>query len=627
MQRETTTETEAAFTPIEEYGFIGNLETCALVAPNGSIDWFPFPHVEGASLLSAILDPDRGGRFEISPVAPFEGRQEYIDRTNVLETTFETADGTATVTDFVPPAGKVDHPKRVLYRKVTCSEGRIDLDVEFSPKFDYGRVDPTFVTTEEGIRAEGTDEQTLLEAPIDLDVVGGRVSGGLSLDEGETEWLLLRCTGAEDADTDPQGALVDTIEYWENWTNTCSEEGSSCVLEGPWRDLAIRSGLALKLLTHEETGAIAAAPTASLPEDPGGVRNWDYRYNWLRDAGLTVQALANLGNSEGAIEYFDWYMGLCQADQPDELQPLYGLHSESDLEETELDHFAGYRNSRPVRIGNEAAGQTQLDIYGELLLAVDEVCRLDRDLDVEEWQAIYDVVDYVGDVWDQPDAGIWEVRGGNQQFVYSKVMCWVALDRGIAIATEHDYDAPIEEWRETRETIEEDVLENGYDEDVGAFVQAYGTDTLDASALLLPIVGFLPFEDERVQSTIDAIEERLLEGEALVRRYDGEDGLPGEEGAFVLCSCWLIDALALSGRVEEATERFEALTDYVSPLGLLAEEVNPDSGVHLGNFPQAFSHIGLINSALYLGYVQGYEQPGPPPMGIRLGDPVETIDE
>jgi GH15 family glucan-1,4-alpha-glucosidase len=280
-----------------------------------------------------------------------------------------------------------------------------------------------------------------------------------------------------------------------------------------------------------------------------------------------------------------------------------------------------------VRIGNEAAGQTQLDIYGELLLAVEEVLRLDRDLDAEEWQAIHDVVDYVGDVWDQPDAGIWEVRGGNQQFVYSKVMCWVALDRGIAIATEYDYDAPIEEWRETRETIEEDVLENGYDEDVGAFVQAYGTDTLDASALLLPIVGFLPFEDERVQSTIDAIEERLLEGEALVRRYDGEDGLPGEEGAFVLCSCWLIDALALSGRVEEATERFEALTDYVSPLGLLAEEVDPDSGVHLGNFPQAFSHIGLINSALYLGYVQGYEQPGPPPMGIRLGDPVETIDE
>ena len=627
MQRETTTETEAAFTPIEEYGFIGNLETCALVAPNGSIDWFPFPHVEGASLLSAILDPDRGGRFEISPVAPFEGRQEYIDRTNVLETTFETADGTATVTDFVPPAGKVDHPKRVLYRKVTCSEGRIDLDVEFSPKFDYGRVDPTFVTTEEGIRAEGTDDQTLLEAPIDLDVVGGRVSGGLSLDEGEMEWLLLRCTGAEDADTDPQGALVDTIEYWENWTNTCSEEGSSCVLEGPWRDLAIRSGLALKLLTHEETGAIAAAPTASLPEDPGGVRNWDYRYNWLRDAGLTVQALANLGNSEGALEYFDWFIGLCQADQPDELQPLYGLHGESDLEETELDHFAGYRNSRPVRIGNEAAGQTQLDIYGELLLAVDEVLRLGRELDAEEWRTIRGIVEHVRDVWDEPDAGIWEVRGGNQQFVYSKAMCWVALDRGIAIAREYGYDAPTEEWRATRETIKEDVIENGYDEDVGAFVQAYGTDTLDASALLLPIVGFLSFEDERIRGTIDAIKDRLLEGDALVRRYDGEDGLPGEEGAFVLCSCWLIDALALSGRVEEATERFEALTDYVSPLGLLAEEIDPDGGAHLGNFPQAFSHIGLINSALYVGYVRGYEQPGPPPMGIRLGDPVETIEE
>jgi GH15 family glucan-1,4-alpha-glucosidase len=627
MQRETaTTETGTAFRPIEEYGLIGNLETCALIAPNGSIDWFPFPHVEGASLLSAILDPDRGGRFAVSPVASFEGSQEYIDRTNVLETTFETAGGTATVTDFLPPAGEVDHPKRVLYRKVTCSEGHVDLDIEFSPRFDYGRVDPTFVPTEDGVRAEGADERTLLEASTDLDVANGRVRGGLALEAGETEWVVLRCTGTEDADVDPEEALADTVAYWRDWTDACSGEGSGCVLEGPWRDLAIRSGLALKLLTHEETGAIAAAPTASLPEDPGGVRNWDYRYNWLRDAGFTVQALVNLGNSEGALEYFDWYVSLCQSDEPAALQPLYGLHSESDLDETELDHLAGYRNSRPVRIGNEAAGQTQLDIYGELLLAVDEVLRLDRDLDADEWGAIREVVEYVGDVWDEPDAGIWEVRGGNRQFVHSKVMCWVALDRGIAIATEHGYDAPVEVWRETRGTIKEDVLENGYDEDAGAFVQAYGTDTLDASALLLPVVGFLPFEDERVQGTIDAIEDRLLDGDALVRRYNGEDGLPGEEGAFVLCSCWLVDALALSGRIEEAAERFEALTDYVNPLGLLAEEVDPEGGAHLGNFPQAFSHIGLVNSALYLGYAQGYDQPGPPPMGVRLGDPVETIE-
>lgn len=615
------------FTPIEEYGFIGNLETCALIAPNGSVDWFPFPHLEGASLLSAILDPDRGGRFQVSPMVPFEGTQQYVDRTNVLETTFDTTDGTATITDFFPPAGKVAHPKKVLYRKVTCSEGSIDFEIEFNPRFDYGRIDPTFLSTEKGIRAEGADEQTLLEAPTDIEIVDERVRGALALEEGDTEWLLLRCTGAEDADTDPEGALADTVQYWENWTNTCGEEGSGCIFEGPWHDLAVRSGLALKLLTHEETGAIAAAPTTSLPEDPGGVRNWDYRYNWLRDAGFTVQALANLGNSEGATAYFDWYMNLCQADEPEKLQPMYGLHSDSDLEETELDHFAGYRSSQPVRIGNGAAGQTQLDIYGELLLAVDEVLRLGRDLDDEEWKAVHDIVEYVSEVWTEPDAGIWEVRGGNQQFVYSKVMCWVTLDRGIDIATDYGYDAPVEEWCDTRETIKEEVIEKGYDEDIGAFVQAYNTEALDAAGLLVPIVGFLPFGDDRVQNTIEAVKDRLLEGDSLVRRYDGEDGLPGEEGAFVLCSCWLVDALALSGRVEEACERFEALTEYVSPLGLIAEELDPDNGTHLGNYPQAFSHVGLINSALYLGYVQGYDQPGPPPMGIRLGDPVEASQQ
>ncbi|RDI69505.1 glycoside hydrolase family 15 protein [Halopelagius longus] len=618
--------TETEFTPIKEYGFIGNLETCALVAPNGSVDWFPFPHVEGASILAAILDPERGGRFQVSPAVPFEGTQQYVERTNVLETTFDAANGTATVTDFFPPAGKVDHPKKVLYRKVTCAEGSIDLEVEYEPGFDYGRADPAFVRTEKGIRAEGEDERTLLEATTDLEIVGNRVTGTLAVEEGDTEWLLLRCTGAEDADADPEGALEDTVSYWEEWVGTCSDEGSGCIFEGPWHDLAVRSGLALKLLTHEETGAIAAAPTTSLPEDIGGVRNWDYRFNWLRDAGFTVQALSSLGNSEGATEYFEWYMNLCQADEPEKIQPLYGLHGESDLEETELEHLNGYRNSRPVRIGNGAADQTQLDIYGELLLAVDEVLELGRELDDEEWDAVHDIVEYVREVWDDPDAGIWEVRGPGRQFVYSKVMCWVALDRGIDIATTYGYEAPVDEWRDARETIKEDVLENGYDEDTDAFVQAYGSDALDATGLLIPIVGFLPFDDERVQNTIDAIEDRLLEGDVLVKRYDGDDGLPGDEGAFVLCSCWLIDALALSGRVEEAVDRFESLIEYVSPLGLLAEEIDADTGEQLGNFPQAFSHIGLVNSALYLGHVQGYESPGAEPMGIRLGDSVSRDD-
>jgi GH15 family glucan-1,4-alpha-glucosidase len=614
----------SSFTPIEEYGCIGNLETCALVAPNGSIDWFPFPHVESPSILAGILDPDNGGQFRISPVVEFTGSQQYVDETNVLETTFRTSDGTATVTDFLPPAGKVDHPKKVLYRKLSCEDGAVDLEVEFEPRFDYARAETTFTSTEKGIRTEGSDEQALLESPVDTDIADGRITGMVSLEEGDTGWFMLRCTGAEDADVDPDVALSDTIQYWQEWAHDCSREGSGCIFEGPWHDLAVRSGLVLKLLTHEETGAIAAAPTTSLPENIGGVRNWDYRFNWLRDAGFTLQALSNLGHIEEAVSYFEWFVGLCQTDDPEEIQPLYGLHGDSDLTERELDHLAGYQDSRPVRIGNGAAEQKQLDIYGELLLAVDEMVRHGRELAPDEWEVITDIIEFVRAHWTEKDAGIWEVRGGNKHFVYSKVMCWVALDRGIALATERNWDAPVENWRDTREEIERDVVANGYDEDVDAFVQAYNTDTLDATGLLLPIVGFLPFDDERVQNTIAAIEDRLLVDEALVHRYEGEDGLAGEEGTFVLCSCWLIDALALSGRREEAYERFDALAEYVNPLGLIAEELDENTGAHLGNFPQAFSHVGIVNSALYLGHLSGYEQPGPPPMGIRLGVPVES---
>ncbi|WP_207592856.1 glycoside hydrolase family 15 protein [Halomontanus rarus] len=610
-----------AYPPIEAYGVIGNLETCALVAPNGSIDWFPFPHLESPSILAAVLDAERGGRFRIGPADSFETERRYVDDTNVLETIFRTTGGTATVTDFLPPAGQVDHPKKVLYRKVACTDGTVDLEVDLDPQFDYGRAATAIEPVENGILAEGGEERTLLESPVDLEIDDGRITGALSLETGETEWFLLRCTGAEDANTDPDAALEETIEYWTGWAHDCDSE-DGCAFEGPWHDRVVRSELVLKLLTHAESGAIAAAPTTSLPEDIGGVRNWDYRFNWLRDAGFTVQALMNLGTAEEANDYFDWFVDLCQTDDPAAIQPLYGLHGESDLEERELDHFEGYRGSRPVRIGNGAADQRQLDIYGELLLAVDEMRQHGRGLDDDEWERIRDIVEYVRNVWDESDAGIWEVRGGNEHFVYSKVMCWVALDRGLAIATDGRHDAPLEAWRETRETIRTDVLENGYDEDVGAFVQSYGSDALDATGLLLPLVGFLPFDDDRIRGTIDAIEDVLLEDDVFVSRYDGDDGLPGEEGAFVLCTCWLVDALALSGRVEEAQSRFESLLGYLNPLGLVAEEIDPETGTYLGNYPQAFSHIGIVNSALYLGYVRGRETPGPAPMGVRLGEPV-----
>ena len=612
---------ESGYTPIEAYGVVGNLETCALVAPNGSIDWFPFPHVESPSVLAAILDPDRGGRFRIGPAEQYETDQQYVETTNVLETTFRTANGTATVTDFLPPAGEVDQPTKVIYRKVTCAEGTVDLEIEFEPQFDYGRAETTIAATDDGVLAGGDEERTLLESAVDLEIHDSRVTGEVTLEADNTKWFLLRCTGAEDARADPETALNETVQFWTDWAHTCDAE-ADCTFGGPWHDVVVRSGLVLKLLTHAEAGSVLAAPTTSLPEEIGGVRNWDYRFNWLRDAGFTVQALLNLGHVEEAVEYFEWFLNLCQTDEPEQIQPLYGLHGGTTLEEQELDHLDGYRNSRPVRIGNGAVEQTQLDIYGELLLAVDEILRRGRALDDGEWDSVRRIVEYVCEVWDKKDAGIWEVRGGERHFVYSKVMCWVALDRGIEIASEWEHDAPLDEWRDVRETIKTDVIENGYDEDVGAFVQAYDSDALDATGLLLPVVGFLPFDDERIQGTITAIEDALAEGDVLVHRYDADDGLPGEEGAFVLCSCWLIDALALAGRVDEAYDRLETLLEYVSPLGLLAEELDTETGAHLGNFPQGFSHIGIINSALYVGYARGEGSPGPPPMGVRLGDPV-----
>lgn len=617
--------TPQSVTPIGDYGIVGNLETCALVGPDGSIDWFPYPHVESASIFAAILDRDEGGLFRIGTREPCINGHRYIPRTNVLKTTFRTPNGTATVTDFMPPAGKVDHPKKVLFRKVSCSEGTVDIDVEFAPRFDYGRADPAFEWVDKGLLAAGPEEQTILESPVPLDVSDGRATGEISMEAGETEWVILRCTGAEDAAADPEAALDATVSYWRRWAKTCNRQGADSLFRGPWHDLAVRSALVLKLLTHENTGAVVAAPTTSLPEDIGGVRNWDYRFNWIRDAAFAVQALANLGHTEEVASYLDWLLDRCRNDGLPTIQPLYGLHGDTDLTERELDHLDGYLSSQPVRVGNGAADQLQLDSYGELLLAVDEALLHGTELSPDDWAVVRDIVETVREIWTEPDAGIWEMRGGNRHFVYSKVMCWLALDRGIAIATEYGLDAPLTAWRDEREAIRAEVLERGYDEDIGSFVQAYGSDALDATALLIPAVGFLPFGDERVQGTIAAVRDRLAIDEALVRRYDGDDGLPGREGAFALCSCWLVDALALSGHVEEANERFHSLTSYVSPLGLMAEEVDPETGEQLGNFPQAFSHLGFVNSFLYLGSADGYDTASPP-MGIRLGDPVLPDD-
>ncbi|WP_227378000.1 glycoside hydrolase family 15 protein [Haladaptatus halobius] len=616
------------YVPLEEYGLIGNLETCALANADGSIDWCPFPHLESPSVFARLLDAEDGGHFSIRPDAAYDSTQRYLDNTNVLRTEFQTEMGALSVTDFMPVTEDEDGQtrKRALYRKVECHRGTVDIDISLEPRFDYARASTTISAQNGGLLAESDDEAAFLSTDLSFDVINSEATATATVEADDTEWFIFCYGDDEPIDAATGKRLLDeTASYWRGWAHTCNE--SECVFGGPWHDLVVRSGLTLKLLTHGETGAIAAAPTTSLPEDVGGVRNWDYRYNWIRDAAFTIQALSNLHHSREAIDYFDWVLDLCRTDAPEQIQPLYGLHGSPDLEEKELDHLAGYRNSSPVRLGNGAITQRQLDTYGELILAVYETTQ-DGYLSADDWSAIRDIIDYVCEVWETKDEGIWEVRGEPRHFVFSKVMCWVALDRGIAIANEHDFDASFDHWQDVRDEIKATVLERGYDDELGAFVQAFGdTDTLDATALLIPFVGFLPFDDERVLDTIDAIQEQLTTDDGLVYRYNGGDGLPGKEGAFVLCTFWLVDALALTGHVEEATETFLNVLDYVSPLGLLGEEIGYKERLQLGNYPQAFSHIGLINSALYIGRVSGRESKGFTPMALDLGDGIITAED
>jgi GH15 family glucan-1,4-alpha-glucosidase len=590
------------FTPIEDYGIIGNLETCALVSREGAIDWCCLPFIDSPSLFSALLDRE-GGQFIIQPETSFESEQHYIDRTNVLQTEFRTDSGEATVTDFMPVTGerKTEQPGiRALYRKVTCTEGSVDLGIEFRPQFDYARAQTTVEPVTGGVFATGANWHAFLSSPISLQTETGSNTAltSTSLEEDDTLWFVLQYSMVAPREPEEcEQLLNDTIEFWRDWAHSCDR--SECLFAGTGHDQIVRSELLLKLLTYRETGAISAAPTTSLPEDIGGVRNWDYRFSWIRDGAMTIRALTNLGHIHESKEYLNRFLRLSREADPADIQPLYGVEGETDLTEEELEHLSGYQDSRPVRIGNEAAEQQQFDVYGEIVLTIYQLLWSDRTIAEEDWHAVREISEYVCDNWQGKDAGIWEVRGGPKHLVYSKVMCWVAIDRSIALAEQENFEAPLERWRDTRETIKETVLENGYDDELGSFTQAFGTQALDATGLLIPLTGFLPFDDPRVEGTIETIRDRLGAGDGLLYRYE-EDDLPGEEGAFVLCSFWLVDVLALSGRTDEAWEVFENVLSHTNSLGLLSEEIDPETGAFLGNYPQAFSHIGLINSALYL---------------------------
>ncbi len=618
-----------SYAPIADYGAIGNLRAAALVSADGSIDWCCLPELDGPSIFAAILDHRRGGRFRVAPPRCRASGRRYLPDTNVLETTFVVDGARVRVTDFMPLEGDLSGRSskpvdNAIIRLIECEGGEAELDVEWSPRFDYARVTPMIERAPGGAVARGGTRPLALgglpDFAVRIEDDGLTVRARLRLADGERRVLVTRW-GVErtrDSVHDAQLALEETVRAWRQWARS-EERGHGHGLGGRWHDRVVRSGLTLKLLTHRHTGAIAAAPTTSLPEVIGGERNWDYRYNWVRDSAFTAQALTALGHGEEAREFLVWLQHVSKSADPKafELQIMYGLHGEVAIAEVALPHLEGYRGSRPVRLGNAASVQRQLDIFGELLDAAWEFMRLGGQLDEELWSFLCEAADRATERWHEPDHGIWEVRTAPKHYTHSKVMAWVALDRALRIAQKlGPGTGQVDRWKAERDNIRDAVLTYGYDAQRGTFVQSFGSTALDASNLLIPIVEFLPVEDPRVQGTIDHTMRSLMRN-GIVYRYTADDGLCGREGAFGLATFWLVDALALSGRLVEAVKLFEGIAARANPLGLFSEEFDPDTGAFLGNFPQAFTHIGLINSAVYLAHAEGRKTKAPSPSGSK----------
>ena len=595
---------ERGYRPVRDYALIGDAHTAALVAKDGSIDWCCWPRFDSPAVFCRLLDAARGGWSQICPADAYEVSRSYVGTTNVLAAEFKTGGGRVRLTDFMPVErlteshrGEDIAPSRRVLRLVEGIGGSVELEVGFFPTFDFARADTALEACEGGAVATAGREALALScaARMRRDDSGALV-GRFEVKEGERVWVALNYfPDALSKDFRPPRAESDdelkkTLSYWEEWWRACR-------YEGPYSEQVRRSALVLKLLTYEPTGAFVAAPTTSLPEEVGGVRNWDYRYTWLRDSSLILYTLMLLGYHEEAEDFFGWLDSLGIPRQK-RLQIMYALDGKSCLPERKLEHLEGYRGSRPVRVGNAAFDQKQLDVYGEVLDAVylyHERAR--RDIPESWWDDIQFMAARTVEGWREPDSGIWEVRGRPRHFLYSKLMCWVALDRAVRLAGTSHTSADVSAWEKERETVRELILREGYNERVGAFTQYLGGEALDASALIIPQTGFLPPTDARVKSTVERVRERLT-SHGLVYRYLNEDGLPGGEGTFALCSFWLVDNLAAQGRVDEAKELFEKIVGYASDLGLLSEEIDPAGDELLGNYPQGFSHLALIRSAL-----------------------------
>jgi GH15 family glucan-1,4-alpha-glucosidase len=580
---------------VEDYGLIGDLGTAALVGRNGSIDWLCLPRFDSGACFAALLGDETHGRWLIAPAGEVtRTERRYRPGTLVLETDFETADGVVRVIDFMP---RREGPPQLM-RIVEGLRGRVPMRMDLRPRFDYGAIPPMVEPRVDGAAAYVGQDALHLSTPVELAIEDRALTAEFSVPEGARERFAMSWHESwEPAPPigDAQAALARTEAWWREWSDRCTYEGE-------WREAVLTSLIVLKALTHETTGGIVAAPTTSLPEDLGGVRNWDYRFSWLRDSTLALRAMLATGYTEEALAFRRWTTRAVAGD-PRDAQIMYGLGGERHLPEMELDWLPGYEGSKPVRMGNAAADQFQLDVYGEVVGVFYVGASVAGGVQPIVWQRAVEFMEVIDSVWREPDDGMWEVRGPRRHFTHSKVMAWLAYDVMVKLAERFALEGPVDGWKATRDEIHAEVCEKGYDAERNTFTQSYGSKELDANVLQLALVGFLPGDDNRVTGTIDAVRDGLGR-DGLPSRYsnvDTDDGLPGTEGQFLACSFWLVSALAINGRRDEAKALMDRLLALRNDLGLLAEEYDVDAKRQIGNFPQAFSHLALVTSAQILG--------------------------
>jgi GH15 family glucan-1,4-alpha-glucosidase len=595
------------YQPIEDYGVVGDLNTVALVGKDGSVDFMAYPRFDSPTVFAALLDAERGGRFQIRPCLDSgTHKQMYLPDTNVLITRWLDESGVAEVSDYMPVAADVKSTARALVRRAKCVRGEVTFELLCKPAFDYARADHTAQErtgfdgrSEVVFVSKGTDGGAMrLRSDIALKVKDGAAVVRFTLGAGDSMGFVFEDArpGVDSPSANPDfvaDSFKETVNFWRTWIGRSKYTGR-------WREMVNRSALILKLLVSNEHGSLVAAPTFALPEELGGERNWDYRYTWIRDASFTLYALIRLGYTSEAGRFMHWIEDRCMELNPDgSMQIMYGIDGRKILTEETLPHLEGYRGSSPVRIGNGAYDQLQLDIYGELMDAVYLYNKYGEPISYALWENCVRLIDYVVDHWHLPDEGIWEVRGGKQEFLYSRLMCWVAVDRGVRLAEKRSFPYPHDRWRTTRSEITQDILRNFWDKDRETFVQYKGANTVDASNLLMPMVKFISPTDPRWVKTLMAIEQDLVDDSLVFRYRIGEaamDGLMGTEGTFNMCSFWYAEVLARGGDAQKARFFFEKMLGYANHLGLFGEELGPH-GEHLGNYPQAFTHLGLISAA------------------------------